>query len=78
MTIPTAYQGMDVAWPYKRRQLGDSVTFTCPSSTATWEGVEEQVAACAWHRQTDSMVWWPPELHACNSESRNLSPAQPL
>ena len=59
---------MDVAWPYKRRLLGNSVTFTCPSNTATWEGREEQVAACVWHRQTDSMVWWPAELHPCNSE----------
>ena len=59
--------GMDVAWPYKKRELGDTITYTCPSKTLTWEEhLEHQVVTCIWHRQTDSMIWWPPELHSCN------------
>lgn len=72
MTIPTPLMGMDVAWPYKKRELGDTITYTCPSQTLTWEEhLEHQVATCIWHRQTDSMIWWPPELHSCN---RKISP----
>ena len=67
MTIPVPLMGMDVAWPYKKRQLGDTITYTCPSQTLTWEEhLEYQVVTCIWHRQTDSMIWWPPELHSCN------------
>ena len=76
MTIPTPLMGMDVAWPYKKRQLGDTITYTCPSQTLTWEEqLEHQVVTCIWHRQTDSMIWWPPELHSCNRKS--ISPLFP-
>jgi NADPH-dependent curcumin reductase CurA len=27
---------MDVDWPYQRRVMGDSLSYTCPSSTAVW------------------------------------------
>lgn len=62
--------GMEIAWPYKKRELGDSIVYTCPSQTTTWEEMlEEQVVKCVWHRQTDSMIWWPPELHNCNRKT---------
>ena len=38
--MPTAYQGMDVSWPFKARQLGDEINFACPSNTETWAGLE--------------------------------------
>ena len=73
MTIPVPLMGMDVAWPYKKRQLGDTITYTCPSQTLTWEEhLEHQMVTCIWHRQTDSMIWWPPELHSCN---RKIAPS---
>ena len=62
--------GMDVAWPYKKRELGDTITYTCPSQTLTWEEhLKHQLVKCIWHRQTDSMIWWPPELHNCNRKT---------
>jgi hypothetical protein len=61
--------GVDVSWPYKKRELGDSIEYTCPSQTETWtDGLSVQTVTCVWHRQTDSLVWWPAELHACNSK----------
>lgn len=67
LTIPTAYMGMDIAWPYKKRELGDSIVYTCPNQMTTWgEMLVDQVVKCVWHRQTDSMIWWPPQLHNCN------------
>ena len=26
---------MDIAWPYQRRELGDTIDYTCPSNTVT-------------------------------------------
>ena len=70
LTIPTAYMGMEIAWPYKKRELGDSIIYTCPSQTTTWEEMlVDQVVKCVWHRQTDSMIWWPPEVHNCNRKT---------
>ena len=70
MTIPTPYMGMEIAWLNKKRELGDSIGYTCPSRTTTWEEkLVEQVVRCIWHRQTDSMIWWPPELHNCNRKN---------
>ena len=34
---PTAYGGMDVSWPYKRRELGDTINYACPNNRLTWE-----------------------------------------
>ena len=33
------------------------------------EGRQVQEVACVWHRQTDAMLWWPPQIQPCNSES---------
>ena len=27
---------MDVSWPYKRRELGDTITYGCPNNRLTW------------------------------------------
>ena len=32
---PVGWQGMDISWPYKRRELGDTIDYTCPSGTLT-------------------------------------------
>ena len=65
--------GMDVDWPYRKRELGDTILYTCPSSKLTWEErLEQQVVTCIWHRQTDTMMWWPQDLHQCNSKTRAL------
>ena len=29
----------------------------------------EQTVTCIWHRQSDTMMWWPQNLKECNSES---------
>ena len=61
--------GMDVSWPYKKRELGDEIVYNCPSGQLTWEhSLAEQVVRCIWHRQTDTMHWWPQDLHQCNSK----------
>ena len=31
--------------------------------------VSDQEVECIWHRQTDTMIWWPQELKDCNSKS---------
>ena len=28
----------------------------------------EQTVTCIWHRQSDTMMWWPQNLKECNSE----------
>ena len=28
---------MDVSWPYKRRELGDTINYACPNNRLTWE-----------------------------------------
>ena len=67
MERPPEMMGMDVAWPYKRRQLGDTITYGCPNNKLTWvEEAAEQTVTCIWHRQTDSMMWWPQYLKDCN------------
>ena len=61
--------GMDVGWPYKKRELGDEIVYSCPSGLLTWEqSLAEQSVRCVWHRQTDTMHWWPQDLHKCNSK----------
>ena len=65
---PTELMGMDVAWPYKRRELGDQIVYNCPNNMLTWEeSLEEQVVTCIWHRQSDTMMWWPQNVKLCNS-----------
>ena len=65
---PTELMGMDVAWPYKRRELGDQIVYHCPNNMLTWEeSLEEQVVTCIWHRQSDTMMWWPQNVKLCNS-----------
>ena len=60
---------MDIDWPYKKRELGDEIVFHCPNNKLTWvDSLEEQVVTCIWHRQTDTMMWWPQDLHDCNSQ----------
>ena len=67
---PAELMGMDVAWPYQRRELGDTITYGCPNNKLTWaEEAAEQTVTCIWHRQTDSMMWWPQDLKLCNRES---------
>ena len=74
MERPPEMMGMDVAWPYKRRQLGDTITYHCPNNKLTWaEEAAEQTVTCIWHRQTDSMMWWPQDLKLCNRESATLT-----
>ena len=69
MERPPEMMGMDVAWPYKRRQLGDTITYNCPNNKLTWaEEAAEQTVTCIWHRQTDSMMWWPQDIKQCNRE----------
>ena len=37
--------GMEIAWQHKKRELGDSIGYTCPSHITTWEEkLVEQVA----------------------------------
>ena len=63
---------MDIDWPYKKRELGDLIVYHCPNNKLTWvEQLEEQVVRCIWHRQTDTMMWWPQDIHDCNSESHH-------
>lgn len=63
------YMGMDITWPHSNRELGDKITFTCPSNTMTMEQNQtEQTVSCIWHRQTDTMVWWPQEIKTCDSK----------
>ena len=52
----------------RRRSLGDRIIYNCPSSKVTWdERLKRQVVTCIWHRQTDTMMWWPQDLQQCNS-----------
>ena len=67
---PAPWKGMDIDWPFKKRELGDEIVFHCPNNKLTWvDSLEEQVVTCIWHRQTDTMMWWPQDIHDCNSES---------
>ena len=45
---PVAWQGMDVAWPNKKRNLGDTIEYTCPSKTLTW--VDSLAGQCGMER----------------------------
>ena len=70
LEIPASWKGMDIDWPYKKRELGDQIVYHCPNNKITWvEQLEEQEVRCIWHRQTDTMMWWPQDIHDCNSES---------
>ena len=70
---------MDVSWVKPRnwqtnrlgprvRDAGDQIQYRCPSMTVTYEGDRDQYVTCIWHRQTDTMLWWPQQLLPCNSE----------
>ena len=66
---PTEWGGMDIDWPYKRRDLGDEIVYHCPNNKLTWEeSLDSQSVRCIWHRQSDTMMWWPQNLKQCNSE----------
>ena len=70
---PESFMGMDVAWPYKRRELGDQIVYHCPNNHLTWEeSLEEQLVTCIWHRQSDTMMWWPQNVKQCNSQLPNI------
>ena len=32
----------------------------------------DQKVTCIWHRQSDTMMWWPQNLKECNRESKKL------
>ena len=69
---------MDIDWPYKKRELGDEIVYHCPNNKLPWvEQLEEQVVRCIWHRQTDTMMWWPQDIHDCNSESHHSTLPSP-
>ena len=72
---PAAWKGMDIDWPFKKRDLGDEIVYHCPNNKLTWAAsLEEQVVTCIWHRQTDTMLWWPQDLHDCNSQYQTNLP----
>ena len=108
-TIPTPFQGMDITWPYKRRELGIHLQNPCqyyvyiygiskvmksftPVQTIMKHGLKDiqvnltylitaraklnwnsdQKVTCIWHRQSDTMMWWPQNLKDCNRESKKL------
>ena len=73
------YAGMDVSWQRLRntetgylggpaRSLGDQIHYSCPHHRMTHEGLTVQTVSCIWHRQTDTMLWWPQQLLPCNSK----------
>ena len=33
--------------------------------------VVDQTVTCIWHRQSDTMIWWPQQLKDCNSKLNN-------
>ena len=61
---PVAWQGMDVAWPNKKRDLGDTIEYTCPSRTLTW--VDSLAGQCGVEREYKAKLT-DPNLSA-NSE----------
>ena len=74
------YLGMDVSWFKSRdratkllsgsrnRSISDTIIFSCPSQLLTHDGRSDQVVTCIWHRQTDTMLWWPQAVLPCNSK----------
>ena len=74
------YLGMDVSWFKSRdratkllsgsrnRSISDTIIFSCPSQLLTHDGRSDQVVTCIWHRQTDTMLWWPQAILPCNSK----------
>ena len=70
---PQEYSGQTVLWRrdrkgYRRRDLGESILYLCPESRVTVSGLAVQEVRCIWHRQTDTMLWWPQGLEPCNSK----------
>ena len=71
---------MDVSWFKSRdratnllsvsrnRSVSDSIIYSCPSQLVTHDGRRDQVVTCIWHRQTDTMLWWPQAVLPCNSK----------
>ena len=37
LSIPSMYKGMDIAWPYQKRELGDRIMYSCPNGHLTWD-----------------------------------------
>ena len=74
------YLGMDVSWFKSRdrvtnflsgsrnRSISDTIIYSCPSQLLTHDGRRNQVVTCIWHRQTDTMLWWPQVILPCNSK----------
>ena len=71
---------MDVSWFKSRdratnllsvsrnRSISDRIIYSCPRGLVTYEGRRDQVVTCIWHRQTDTMLWWPQAILPCNSK----------
>ena len=60
--------GMDIAWPYKKRELGDSIVYTCPSQTTTWdEQLVDQVVKCVWQIQTQTQMQMQMQIYKCST-----------
>ena len=74
---------MDVSWVKKRhlhengepsyiegklRSIGDQIIYGCPNNMLTDNGDEFQHVTCIWHRQTDTMLWWPQSVFPGNSK----------
>ena len=71
---------MDVSWFKSRdratnllsvsrnRSISDRIIYGCPRGLVTYDGRRDQVVTCIWHRQTDTMLWWPQAVLPCNSK----------
>ena len=59
--VPSYFEG-------KLRSIGDQIIYGCPNDMMTDNGDEFQRVTCIWHRQTDTMLWWPQNVLPCNSK----------
>ena len=83
--IAKAFMGMTVFWrrdrnpvtgflkAERRSSLGDTIFYHCPMDKITMKDEMVQEVTCIWHRQTDLMLWWPPNLHTCSRKFRDFS-----
>ena len=88
--IPSHFMGMLVFWKRdrnnvttylkgeRRKTMGDMIYYHCPLGKTTMAELVVQEVTCIWHRQTDTMMWWPQELHPCNSELVYTIPHQSI
>jgi hypothetical protein len=61
--------GMDMDWPFSDRRMGTRVTYICPYKTMVEQkNITSQFTECIWEKDTDTMVWWPPEVRPCDGE----------